>query len=139
MTEPRPPGVMLALKPRFAQAILDGTKDVELRRQPVSVRPGSAVLLYSSSPVCAAVGWATVEEVLSGALDELWSTHGSRTSLVHREYADYYCGVTTAHALVLHSVRRLKRPVSLHELRSAHKTEAPQSWRFLPTSLRPEM
>ena len=139
MTEPMPRAVMLALKPRFAQAILDGTKDVEVRRQPVSVARGSLVLLYPSSPVRPAVGWATVKEVLTGDLGLLWSTHGSRTCLDHSEYTDYYRGATTAHALVLESARRLKRPVTLDELRTTHRTEAPQSWRFLPESLRPEL
>ena len=131
------PGVLLSLKPRFAEAILDGSKDVELRRQPVGVQAGGVVVLYSSSPIKAAIGWVRVREVITSQVDTLWRTHGLRTSLQPDEYFAYYDGADVAYGLVLSDPHRLDTPLPLEELRTEHGMHPPQSWRYLPDSLHP--
>ncbi|SFO06949.1 ASCH domain-containing protein [Amycolatopsis rubida] len=50
----------MSLRPRFAEAILDGTKTIELRRTRVSAPPGTKLVLYASAPTMAVVGIATL-------------------------------------------------------------------------------
>ncbi|WP_237302536.1 ASCH domain-containing protein [Streptomyces sp. S063] len=45
--------LLLSLHPRFATAILNGEKTVELRRQRVAVPPGTPVIIYATSPTMA--------------------------------------------------------------------------------------
>ncbi len=128
-------GILLSVRPRFAEAIMTGDKDVELRRQPVGARPGDLIVLYSSSPVMAAVGWARVQEVLTSQVATLWATHGQRTGVSHEEYLSYFEGAASAHGLVLERPHRLEAPVPLRVLRSEFGVQPPQSWRYLPRKL----
>ena len=130
-------GVVLSVKPRFADAILSGAKDVEVRRQPVGVQPGDIVLLYSSTPEKAVTGWATVADFLVEQADALWRSHGHRTQLRRAEYDSYFAGVDLAYGLVLTDPHRMANPVPLADLREIHGVHPPQSWRYLPRSLHP--
>jgi hypothetical protein len=55
--------LMMSLRPRFAQAILDGSKTVELRRTRVLAPPGTTIIIYASAPVISVVGIVTLGTV----------------------------------------------------------------------------
>ena len=48
--------LMLSVRPRFARALLAGTKTAEIRRRFPDVPVGTTVVLYSSSPERALLG-----------------------------------------------------------------------------------
>jgi predicted transcriptional regulator len=124
--------VLLSLRPRFAGALLDGTKTVEIRRRPVRFHVGALCLLYASSPARALTGALLVAGVDCGTPGELWRRHGPRTSLTRKEYDDYLHGRSTACALVVTSPIAFRVPVPLAELRRRLKAFLPpQSYRFV--------
>lgn len=130
MTAERP--VLLSVRPRFADALLDGTKTVEVRRRPVRLHAGALCLLYSSSPTRALTGALTVAGVEHGTPDELWRRHGPRTALNRDEYDNYLHGRSTACALVVTAPIVFHTPVPLAELRRRNHTFVPpQSYRFV--------
>ena len=88
--------VLLSVRPRFADALLDGTKTVEMRRRPMRLHAGTLCLLYSSSPTRALTGALSVAGVDHGTPDELWRRHGPRTAVTRDEYDDYLDGRSTA-------------------------------------------
>ena len=47
---------LLSVRPRFAEALLNGTKTAEIRRRRANIPDGSLCLLYASAPVRALVG-----------------------------------------------------------------------------------
>lgn len=55
--------MLLSVHPRFATAILAGTKTVEVRRQRVAAPSGIPVLLYATAPTMAIVGMARIASV----------------------------------------------------------------------------
>ena len=44
-------GVLMSIRPQYAEAILSGEKTVELRRRRPSFSAGTTVLIYSSAPL----------------------------------------------------------------------------------------
>src|SRR6266851_9958504 len=59
-----PKDLLISIKPEYASAILEGRKTVELRRKfPEDVAFGSRLYIYSSSPIQAVVGIASVTRV----------------------------------------------------------------------------
>ena len=58
--------LFISVKPRYANAILEGIKTVELRRTRPNLPDGSLVILYSSTPTRAVVGWAHLTGVRAG-------------------------------------------------------------------------
>ncbi len=124
--------LLLALRPRFASAILDGTKTVELRRRPVNAVPDSFVVLYASAPVMAVVGTARLRTVDIVDAATAWARHNHHLGLTRHEFDTYLDGAT-AHLLHLTQPRRLNHPLPLDELR-AGGFQPPQSFRYVAPS-----
>ena len=110
--------VVLSLKPRFAEAILAGTKTVELRRTTPKIEVPTRALLYASTPVRALLGSCIITSVASARLTELWCEFGSRADLPYQEFKRYFEGVEVGAALALAQQRPFTRIVPLQDLRA---------------------
>jgi predicted transcriptional regulator len=124
---------LLSLRPRFARAILNGTKTIDLRRRPVRAHAGTQVILYASAPLMAVVGTAKLQQVLVCDADEAWRDHGRRLGL-DRQEVDDYLGGAPACLLMLSDVCELDQPVTLLELRRQAPFSPPQSFRYVSGS-----
>jgi predicted transcriptional regulator len=130
--EPDRRALLISVRPRFAELLVSGQKTVELRRVQPSVTPGTLVLLYASSPICALVGTGSIDDIQVSGHDDIWHRHGPRTGISRDEYDAYFEGATAAVAITLTSVRPLPRAVPLRELRQGRKWfRPPQSFRYL--------
>ena len=118
---------LLSVHAEFAQAILRGTKTVELRRQPPK-RHVSHVVLYETAPVSAIVGWAPVERVETRSPSALWTAWGRCAGVSRDQFRTYFAGAQDASAIVLGETRKLDTPVSLSTL---GLTSAPQNFSYL--------
>jgi predicted transcriptional regulator len=124
--------VLLSVRPRFADALLDGTKTIEVRRRPMRLHTGALCLLYASSPTRALTGALIVAGVDHAAPAELWRRHGPRMALTRDEYDHYLDGRSTACALVVTAPITFRAPVPLAELRRRLAAFVPpQSYRFV--------
>lgn len=127
--------VLLSLKPRFANAILDGTKTVELRRIRPRIEIPTEALLYASSPISAFVGTCHVVDVLDYTPNGLWRLRGVESSVSYADFCDYFDGCERAFGLVLTNPERLSTRVSLRDVRVAwNGFQPPQSFRYLSRS-----
>jgi predicted transcriptional regulator len=126
--------LLISIHPRFANAILDGTKTIELRRTMPTLPDSALALMYSSSPMKALVGWATVEGVVQATPDDMWRTHKHAAGVTSAEFDEYFAGKTDAFGLRLTDVKRALHAISLADLRG-HGLEPPQSWRYVSLDL----
>jgi predicted transcriptional regulator len=123
---------LLSVRPRFAEALLDGSKTVEIRRRRAHIASGSVCLLYASSPVRALVGAIHVQATDTDTPDALWRRWGDETGLERNEYDAYLVGSARPCAIVVGAATRFAGPVTLPELRRRqHAFVTPQSYRFL--------
>lgn len=118
---------LLPLHPRFADAILDGVKRVELRRVPV-MRDIDAVAMYVTAPVQRVVGWFTVADVVEASPSAAWREYGPVSGLSRREFRDYFSGSSRATVLLVKEPVRLVSPLCLDEL---SLSSAPQGLVYL--------
>ncbi|MGK5548422.1 ASCH domain-containing protein [Streptomyces sp. URMC 127] len=123
--------MLLSVHPRFAAAILDGTKTVEVRRQRVAAPPGTPVLLYATAPTMAIVGMARIASVQVASPREVWAASRTSAGISRREYDDYMSGATRASGLSLEAPVTFEVPVLLAALRAAGSFHPPQSYRYL--------
>lgn len=128
---PRGRPLLMSLRPRFAEAILDGSKSVELRRTRVSATPGTMIIIYASSPVMSVVGTATLAAVHTAKASTLWRKHRLHLGLTRREFDDYLSGTETASCLSVTDPQRLDNPLQLAWLRGHATFQPPQSYRYL--------
>jgi predicted transcriptional regulator len=121
--------VLLSVKPRFANAILDGTKQFEFRRTLFRDRSVQTVILYASRPVSQVVGEFKIAEIMTMDLVDLWTAtqHGSG---IDKSYFDeYFQGRETGHAIRVKVPRRYHQPLDLE--RDLHIAQPPQSFRYV--------
>lgn len=126
--------LLISVKPQYAEAILDGTKTVELRRTRPTLPDGALVLLYSSTPTRAVVGWAQLMRVQAGTPAEIWHSIGDAAAIDAETFDAYFEGADAAYALELDAVVEATQPVPLSVIRSIG-VQPPQSWRYLPLHL----
>jgi predicted transcriptional regulator len=120
------------VRPRFSDALLNGTKTVEMRRRSMRFHAGTLCLLYASSPTRSLTGALRVARIDHGTPEELWRRHGPCTALTRDEYDAYLDGRSTACALLVAAVIPFNAPVPLAELRRRSDAfVAPQSYRFV--------
>jgi predicted transcriptional regulator len=124
--------LLISVRPRFANAILDGSKTVELRRTPPRLAIPTQALIYASSPTMALVGTCNVVRVVSHTPWGLWCKYGKQTGVSYEEYQEYFVGAPVAFGLILTDPIFLDHPVSLRRLRSAWRNfQPPQSFRYV--------
>lgn len=123
--------MLLSVHPRFATAILAGTKTVEVRRQRVAAPQGTPVLLYATAPTMAIVGMARIASVQVASPREVWSASCTSAGISRREYDEYMRGATQASGLCLEEPVTFDAPVPLAALRTSGSFQPPQSYRYL--------
>jgi predicted transcriptional regulator len=123
--------LLLSVRPRYAHAILNGTKTAEIRRQRPAVHPGTLVIIYATKPVGAIVGTARIADMSCGSPADMWEQHQRSTGVTRAEYDAYLAGAETAYLLFLRRVQRLEPLLTLEQIRSATTFQPPQSYRYL--------
>lgn len=126
------PHVLLSLRPVYIDAMIDGSKSVEIRRNRLRAQPGSPALLYASSPRRALVATAMISDVTEGDPTRLWEEYGPRTALTKECFDEYLRGARNPTAISLESIRVLDRDVELDRLRQiVPGFHPPQTWHLL--------
>jgi predicted transcriptional regulator len=119
---------LLAIKPRFAKAIIAGQKTVEFRR--IRFRqPPTHIVLYASSPIRRVVAYFEVISVKVLTPIGLWRKFRAKGAIDYAEFAEYYRGRTTGVAIVVGAVRVLADPTPLAKL--LPRGRPPQSFQYL--------
>lgn len=108
--------LILAVKPRWADLILDGHKTVEVRRTRPPLGAGTRMILYASRPTSSLVGVCDIVAVRTVPVSDLWRISQRGSCCTRDEFEDYFAGAAEGTAIVLASPRRV-RPVSLATLR----------------------
>ena len=127
-------GVLLSVRPRFARALLSGSKRVELRRRAVRLKPGQLIAVYEASPTSALAGFLIVAATYEATPAAVWTRCNSGMSLSRTEYDKYLRGSERAFAIEVKHAIRLEIPVSLLRLRrQCLGFRPPQSFRYLGT------
>ena len=126
--------VVLSLKPRFAEAILEGLKTVELRRTEPKIEVPTRALLYAASPVRSLIGTCIITSVWSANLGDIWRKHRQEVGLPYREFQQYFKGVDKGTALALIQPQEFSRWVPLQDLRARREGfRPPQSFAYVDT------
>ena len=126
--------VVLSLRPRFAKAILEGIKTVELRRTEPKIGTPTLALLYAASPVRSLIGTCIITSVWSADLGNIWRKHRQEVGLPYREFRQYFKGVDKGTALTLIRPQAFSRQIHLQDLRAKQRGfRPPQSFAYVDT------
>lgn len=128
-TSPVRSAILLSVKPKFANLIVEGSKLVELRRS-IPAQSVGTIAIYSSSPVQSIVALADVREIVEASPTKLWEiSKGNGGGLTRTELKAYFEGKKTGFALMLEDVRVYVEPLSPAKIFESFTP--PQSFRYL--------
>lgn len=122
--------LLLSIKPRFADAIFDGSKTYELRKVRPRVKEGDLVLVYVTVPRSKLEGAFKVSSLLEMAPEKLWPRIRGKCGVTKAEFTAYFEGKDTAFAIGVAEAWVLESPVELSKLRS-EEILPPQGYRYL--------
>ena len=107
---------IISIKPTYAEAILNGTKTVELRRRIPATQIGTRLWIYATRPTAAVIGSATVAGIIRGIPDQIWKETSSSAGISREKFDAYFDGSDEAIGLILTNITR-SNPVNISQLR----------------------
>ena len=107
---------IISIRPNFADAILDGTKTVELRRRIPPIAVGTRLWIYATRPTAAIVGSAIVSAILRDTPDVIWKRVSNKTALERGEFDHYFDGTNVAIGIKHCTVKRVNH-IGIERLR----------------------
>lgn len=126
--------LLLSIHPKHVDAILAGTKTMELRRRRPRVSSGDA-LIYATSPRMELVAMFRIGSVICTELDSLWRSVEGQAGISRREFDTYYAGLTQGVAIKIADVVHFPVPIPLATLRREWQGfHPPQGFRYVDAS-----
>lgn len=113
---PEETDAIISIYPTHAEAILAGTKTIELRRRIPKLQSGTRLWIYATRPTSAIIGVATITDVARAHPKTIWKRHRNGAGVDHDSFREYFNGSQEAYAILLASVRRVG-PVTIDQLR----------------------
>lgn len=120
---PRVKWLIMSIKPEFATKIIEGIKVIELRRQFSETHQGSRILIYSSSPQQALLGYAKLRRVQRLKIKDIKEEFVDGVGCDESQIDDYSSGVDSLWALTLSDVNPFDTPISRKVLENYLETE----------------
>lgn len=111
-----PGDAIISIRPVFAEAILAGTKSVELRRRIPNLEIGTRLWIYATRPTAAIIGSVLVAEICRASPEIVWTTFETEVAISRSEFDNYFRGTAKAVAITLHAATR-SRKIDIEALR----------------------
>lgn len=123
--------LLISIKPKYMNKILSGEKKVELRKSSSKISTGGLVILYSTFPEKAVVGFCFVENIKSDTPQNMWQNVKSFAGISRKDYLEYYSNSRKSCGIFISNVNYLEAPFSLENLRKEIPNfQPPQSYTY---------
>lgn len=123
--------LFIAVKPEYANKLISGKKDIELRKMKPNVQPGDYVIIYASAPVKAVLGFGKVKTIIECTPKCLWERYSNRLGINEQSYFTYYDGYHKAIGIEFEMIKSVM-PIGLKELRRVDPNfQPPQIYRYV--------
>lgn len=127
--------ITLSIKPFFSDEIYKGLKRVELRRSVGAFfKPGTEILIYSTSPQKAITGSAKISYIENIPVKNIIENYLTDACIDISSCNAYFEGKTQGYLIWLSEVKRYNEPLQLSELKKIGFT-APQSFSYATQNL----
>lgn len=119
---------LFSIHPAYAAAILDGSKQVEFRRQPLP-DDVTHIVIYATSPRQQIVGMFEVDSVDALPPRQAWSKYRTVGGIDKASFDRYYEGASRAYVIRVRATHATAEPFSLAEIDG--ELRPPQSYQYL--------
>ena len=103
--------VLLSIKPRFVEAIMDGRKKYEFRKSKFAKTDINCVYIYSTAPIKKIMGSFKVNNIIEGSPRALWDQLKDDAGISEDEFFDYFRNKEIGFAWEITEVERFEIPL----------------------------
>lgn len=122
--------VLLSIKPKYVEKILDGEKRYEFRKKgfknPEEV---DKIYIYSTSPEKKIVGYFVLDEMIEDKPENLWKRYKDHSGIEKEDFFEYYKGKEKGVAMKINRIEGFKEPIDPYE--NLSDFAAPQSFYYV--------
>ena len=123
--------LFIAVKPEYANKLISGKKDIELRKMKPNIQHGDYVIIYSSAPIKAVVGFGKVKAIIICSPQEMWNKHSKRLGIDIHSFNSYYVGYNKAIGIEFEMIKPVT-PIGLLDLKKVDSNfHPPQIYRYV--------
>lgn len=125
--------VLMSIKPKYVDEILDKKKLFEFRRSVFDAGNVEKVVIYASSPVKKIVAEFDVADIMSGSPESIWNKCRSHAGIDRESFMQYFSDKDTAFSIVIDNLRVYDTPINPYEQIDGFRP--PQSYMFVNAKL----
>ncbi|MCH5311122.1 MAG: ASCH domain-containing protein [Prevotella sp.] len=123
--------LFIAVKPEYADMLISGRKDIELRKIKPHVQQGDYVIIYASAPKKAVLGFGKIKRIIECSPKDMWDKYSNRLGINEQNYFSYYCGYNKAIGIELDIIKPIA-PIGLEFLKKVVPNfHPPQIYRYV--------
>lgn len=104
--------VLLSIKPNYAKAIINGSKQYEFRKSIFRKKSVRTVYMYSTAPVKRIVGLFIVKKIIEDHPKQLWDELKDVSGLDDTEFFGYFRESSKGFAIEIGSVQEFNKAVN---------------------------
>ncbi len=123
--------IVISIKPDYVEKILSGTKKIELRKSTPNTNLNDVLVIYSTSPIKAIVGFCQVKSIIKTSPIKMWDLHSGDLGIKKDDFLRYYGDSQNAIGIVLGKTRRLKKKIPLETVKELFPNfTPPQTFKY---------
>jgi len=103
--------VLLSIKPKFAESIINGRKKYEFRKNAFSKKNIGRVYIYSTTPIKKVIGFFKISKIIEDKPINLWRQLKDDAGVSEEEFFDYFRNREIGFALEIVEVEQFENPV----------------------------
>lgn len=127
--------LLISVKPEFANKILNNEKTIELRKTKPNVKTGDYVIIYSSSPVKAILGFGLIKNIIVSTPIQMWENYSLNVGIDKLRFIEYYKDKERSIGIEIEHIKRVN-PISLKEIKVIETNfHPPQIYRYISNNL----
>ena len=107
--------VLLSIKPKYVDAILNGEKKYEFRKIIFKKKNIDNVYIYSSAPIKRIVGSFTARNIICDRPENLWEKFRDHSGLSDKEFFKYFGKRQTGFAIEIGIIKKFENPIDPKE------------------------
>lgn len=125
--------LLISIKPQYVKEILNGNKEIELRKSiPKEVGLSDYILIYSTYPEMALVALCRIKEIIIDSPNNIWKNYSSKLGISFDEYNQYYANNSRAVGIEIHDLEPFDKKISLKQIRRITPNfSPPQTYKYL--------
>lgn len=127
--------ILLSIKPIHAMKIMEGIKNIEVRRKiGKSFKPNTKIIIYSSSPMQHIIGSAIIDKVVKKKPEDVSTDELVQACLQKSELDSYLSNNCECFLIYLKEIKKAEKYITMKELNNIG-IKIPQSFRYINNSI----